>query len=263
MSGAPTPVLALLGTALLALLLAIPLAGAGASAARQRRVGAWLGGAALVHLAGIAWWWVRVGHGPFIDRFEVLSSNAWALLAVFLVAAGLDPTLRDHARPVLATAAIQLAAALLVGPGARSLPPVMDSPWLTAHAVASKVALAAAVVALALALALWRGTGSTQALEEAQHRWSGYAFAAWTAGMLLGSVWGYHAFGVFWHWDTVELAALAGWAALGTYLHGLRLFRPPARARAALYLATFTVLVLSLYVAPMVRSGFHGGSFVK
>jgi ABC-type transport system involved in cytochrome c biogenesis permease subunit len=226
-------------------------------------VGAWLAGAALVHLAGIAWWWWHVGHGPYLDRFEVLSSNAWTLQLTFLVAARRDPLIRGRARLVLILAAVQLAAGLLAGPGAKALPPVMDSPWLTAHAIAYKFSMAAAVVALALALAspLRGGSDARRPLDEAQHRWSGYAFVTWTVGMLLGSIWGYHAFGVFWNWDAVELWALAGWAALGTYLHLLRFFRLSAAARAWLFMATFITLVGALYLAPLARAGFHVGSF--
>src|SRR6185369_10909272 len=38
-----------------------------------------------LHGAGLVLWWRMVGHGPYIDRFEVLSSNAWILLAAFLL----------------------------------------------------------------------------------------------------------------------------------------------------------------------------------
>ncbi len=264
MTGATTPVTALQGAALALLVLAIPLAGPGASGARRRLVGAALGGAALLHLAGLAAWWVHVGHGPYLDRFEVLSSNAWTQLAVFLVAAWRAPALRDRARPVLLVVAAQLALGLWIGPGFKTLPPVMDSGWLTAHALAYKLSLAAAVVALALALPMLRGPGvAPSSADDPQHRWTGQAFVFWTAGMLLGSVWGYHAFGRFWGWDAVELWALAGWAALGTYLHLLRFFRLPARLRAGLYLATFATLVVALYLAPLARAGLHAGSFVK
>jgi ABC-type transport system involved in cytochrome c biogenesis permease subunit len=271
-TAATTLVMALQGTGLALLVVAIPLAGPGASGARRRLVVAALGGAALLHLAGLAAWWAHVGHGPYLDRFEVLSSNAWTQLAVFLVAAWRAPALRDRARPVLLVVAAQLALGLWIGPGVKTLPPVMDSGWLTAHAIAYKVSLAAAVVALALALPMLRGQSAVTSadaapvaapVDDAQHRWTGQAFVFWTAGMLLGSVWGYHAFGRFWGWDAVELWALAGWAALGTYLHLLRFFRLPARLRAGLYLATFTTLLVALYLAPLARAGLHAGSFVK
>jgi ABC-type transport system involved in cytochrome c biogenesis permease subunit len=257
----PAPVLALLGLALAGVVVAIPLAGPGATPHRQRALALGLAGTALLHLGGLAVWWASVGHGPFLDRFEVLASNAWTLLVLFLVAAWLEPTLRGTARPVLALVALQLAAGLWIGPRVKTLPPVMDSPWLTAHAIAYKLALAAAVLALALGLPPWRGT--VPRLQEAQHRWAGYAFVGWTAGMLLGSVWGDQAFGTFWNWDAVELWALAGWAALGSYLHALRFFRVGPRARAWLFLAAFSTLVVTLYVAPLSRQGFHAGSFVK
>ena len=39
----------------------------------------------LVHAVGIVYWWNFVDHGPYMGRFEVLSSNAWLILLMFFV----------------------------------------------------------------------------------------------------------------------------------------------------------------------------------
>ena len=37
-----------------------------------------------VHGAAIAYWWYHVGHGPYMARHEVLSSNAWIMVVFFM-----------------------------------------------------------------------------------------------------------------------------------------------------------------------------------
>ncbi len=39
-----------------------------------------------VHGAAIGLRWERLGHGPFLTMFEILSSNVWSLTAIFALA---------------------------------------------------------------------------------------------------------------------------------------------------------------------------------
>ena len=48
----------------------------------------------VVHGAALAYRWINTGHGPYMVRFEVLSSNAWVAVFMFLVFVKLFPRIR-------------------------------------------------------------------------------------------------------------------------------------------------------------------------
>src|SRR5512139_1007855 len=37
-----------------------------------------------IHTVAIVWWWRAVGHGPYMAQSEVLSSDAWIVMVLFL-----------------------------------------------------------------------------------------------------------------------------------------------------------------------------------
>jgi ABC-type transport system involved in cytochrome c biogenesis permease subunit len=258
-----SPVLGLHAAALAAL---VPAAAATARPPRPEGLAALLvtcaGAAALgLQSTGLALWWWQVGHGPWLDRFELFSANALLLQVGFLAARRRAPVLTAAAGPVAWLAVLLLGAAIWMGPAARPLPVIMDSPWLVAHALAFEGASVAVALALGLALALLRpgaeGGADHELLDHLQYRWAGLALALWTAGMVLGSTWGYHTFGVFWSWDPVEVWSLAAWMALGAALHLRRLFTLAPRRHARLFLVVAALLLFALYVAPLLRGSMH------
>lgn len=216
----------------------------------------------LLHLVAIVWRWVDTGAGPFVGRFEVLSSDAWLLLLALRLGSGRMEEVRRAAPVAQPFALVILLLAVVAGPVPMSLPVIMDSAWLLAHSVAYKLAFVATTLAFALALRPRRGDAADpleRRVDFVQYRWMGLAFAMWTSGMLLGSIWGYHSFGSFWSCDPVEIWALVAWGCFGAALHFVRFFRSSVRSRRALSVLVFAAALVALYVAPMLGVSLHTG----
>jgi ABC-type transport system involved in cytochrome c biogenesis permease subunit len=210
---------------------------------------------AAAHAAALGLAWVAAGHGPFLTPFEVLSAKSF-----LLAAATVALTLRDRRLAALGRVAFPLASAMVVvalaaGPQAMPLPLPMSSFWLQLHEIAYDLAFAA--LALTTALAVLQARGAREVADVDPRRWAGVGLALWTAGMLLGSVWGYDTGGRFWSWDPIEIWALVAWLVLGAHLHALRLYAPGPRARAWLQLGAFAVAAFVLFAAPHLGVAGH------
>ena len=55
----------------------------------------------VLHTAALTTRWVRLDHGPFISMFEILSSNVWSLVLVFVIAYWRIPVIRPIAAVVM------------------------------------------------------------------------------------------------------------------------------------------------------------------
>src|SRR5689334_9587197 len=86
-----------------------------------------------LHGAGLIIWWRMVGHGPYMDRFEVLSSNAWVLLLAFLLFSVPFPRLKAVGIVVLPATFFLVALGLFFNPEMKTLPPTFRSVWLVLH----------------------------------------------------------------------------------------------------------------------------------
>ena len=67
--------------------------------------------------------WAQLGHGPFITMYEILSSNVWSLLAIFVLACWRYVALRPAAAIVLPLLFVMMAWLALQNPRAGHLPP--------------------------------------------------------------------------------------------------------------------------------------------
>ena len=84
---------------------------------RRSYLAAWLGLG--VHTAAIAYWWRMVGHGPYMAPSEVLSSDAWITMVVFLVFMRFFPRIRPASVVVLPAVFLMIALANFYNPGIR------------------------------------------------------------------------------------------------------------------------------------------------
>jgi ABC-type transport system involved in cytochrome c biogenesis permease subunit len=247
---------------------------AGAFFGRERleRAGhgaAWLG--VLLHAAGLAAWWRMVGHGPYVDRFEVLSSYAWVLVVGFALFARLFPGIRAAAMVVYPAAFSMVALGLFARPEIKQLPPTFRGIWLVLHIVFYDIAFCALVVALAFSvffmlrargrLAWLRALPELPAIDLHAHRFAGFGFVFWAIGMLAGSIWAYQSWNIFWNWDPVQTWSLLAWVLFGIYLHLRRFFGWQGERAARLFVACFLVVLFSLFVAPILEDSIHSGYF--
>lgn len=240
---------------------------------RLAQRGLWVAVPGLVlHGAGLLVWWRMVGHGPYIDRFEVLSSNAWVLLTAFLLFTIPYPRLKAAGIVVLPASFILVALGLFFSPEMKTLPPTFRSVWLVLHIIFYKIAFSAIIIAFAFSVfyllirrdRLKRLAGKLPDLagiDSYAYRFAGLGFTFWAIGMLAGSIWAYQSWGTFWNWDPVQTWSLVTWAVFGIYLHLRRFFAWQGERAAWLFAICFILTLVSLFLTPLFESSIHAEYF--
>jgi cytochrome c-type biogenesis protein CcsB len=220
------------------------------------------------HGAAILLRWAEAGHGPYISRVEVLSSNAWVALAMFLGAAAWRPRLRAAGFVVVPAALLLTAWGLMTDPAVRTLPPSLRSPWLVFHVVFAKLAAGGVLLAVATAaLYLMKEARPSRPLcarlptlgelDEHGRRFAFFGFVFWSVMIAAGAIWANESWGRYWSWDPIEVWSLATWLALGAYLH-LRRFRGLEGRRAAWFLgACFAFSMATVFFVPFLAGSVH------
>jgi cytochrome c-type biogenesis protein CcsB len=240
---------------------------------KARTAGLWLALVGLVpHGIAIGTRWYAVGHGPYMLRYEVLSSNAWVSVAVLTAVLWRRPAWTAVAIPAMPLAILAVALGLFSNPEIRELPPSLRSIWLTFHIIFAKVSAAAFLVSLASAVLLllrqrpvppaWiERVPPGPALDALIVRSAGFGFIFWTVTIAAGAIWGNQSWGRYWGWDPIETWALVSWLTYGTFLHVRFFFKPGPRATAWLSVASFVIFILALLVLPFFISSLHTGYF--
>lgn len=237
----------------------------------QRAVLASLVAAIALHTVALALRWERLGHGPFITMFEVLSSNIWSLALVFAVAYWRLPAVRPGAAFVLPILFMMMGWLLVSNPGEGHLPATYRTAWLYVHVGLGKVFLGAVLVAvgisgvlLARALAPARNRFASlpddARLERLAFRFAVVGFLFETLMLIAGAIWAQDAWGRYWAWDPLETWSFTTWLALGFFIH-LRATRPLAPHYAALAIVgVFALAFLTFFGMPFVSTAPHKGA---
>jgi cytochrome c-type biogenesis protein CcsB len=238
--------------------------------ARNWRVGAWLGAAGIVILAGaLAARGLRAGHWPLTGEYEF--ALAFALTTV--LAALVLSLNRSWRAPAVMTGAM-LAAALLVVyarfllPAHKRLilpvPPVLGSVWFPLHVSTAALAYGALAVG-GIAGLVWllrgyipaiqpEGVGSRET-EQLLDRAIATGFPLLTLSMIFGMIWAQVAWGRYWSWDLKEVWTLIVWLVYVVYWHGRG--RPRWQGRRLAWLAVLglgSILVTFLGLDGLARA---------
>lgn len=249
---------------------AVALLGAFLDRKALKRLAPWLAAVGLlVHLSAIAVRWAAVGHGPFITKYENLSSYALATVILALASTRIRSMCGRGLDVVLYPVVLMLMAiGLYTGPEVRSLPPTFSGTWLVLHVCFYFIAFAAAAACLsssALLLLSPRRIGRLPSdpaeLDAIAYRFGGLAFAFWGVGMLTGSVWAYYSWGRFWGWDPVETWSLVTWLAFGLYLHARRFYRLKGKPAATLLIVCVALAFWSLFGTSILTDSIHAVYF--
>lgn len=229
-----------------------------------------IGGLA-VHAGVIAYWWRVVGHGPYMAPSEVFSSDAWVMMALYLVFARIYPRVRPASVVVFPGTFLLQALGLFYNPGIRTLPPTFRSVWLVIHISLYKVALGTLTIALAFSIFyLLKGRKSYAWLQRVPdmdvmdvyiYRFTGFGFIFWTIGMLAGSIWAHQSWGRYWGWDPVETWSLSTWLMFGVYLHLRRFFRWTGRRGAWLFIGCYLTSLVAIFVTSHLGTSIHAEYF--
>lgn len=228
-----------------------------------------LGLALVVHAASIGMRWARLGHGPYVNLHEILSSNVWSLhVAVF--AAALASSLARRAMGLMLIVLQILTLWLFVTPPVDSMLPVTYStPWLPVHIALGKIFLGLMVLAVGLSVAVvWRRfrpaalsrLPSSATLEEGAYRLMLAAVIFESMMLIAGAAWAQDAWGRYWAWDPLEIWAFATWTAVIAYLHWRSAKKPRPDHASIAVLAIFALAFLTFFGVPFISTAPHKGA---
>lgn len=220
---------------------------------------------------GIALRWARIGHGPFLNMFEILASSVLSLGVLWRVAAIRLPVLHDSAPPVLSLLALLGTWLLAVEPADSHLPATYEMPVLWFHVALGKVFLGCALVATGLAgVVLGRATSrgarwfrrmpGDATLDALAWRFMLAALVFESLMLIAGAVWAQDAWGRFWAWDPLETWAFVTWLALAAAVHARITWHVSPRAGALMIAAVFVVAFLTFFGVPFVSLAPHKGA---
>jgi cytochrome c-type biogenesis protein CcsB len=224
------------------------------------------------HGAALVIRWIAVGHGPYLVRYEVLSSNAWIAVVALVLFLRRRPAWSALALVVLPAAILAVALGVFSSTEVRRIPPTLRSMWLVFHVSFAKLAAAAFLLSLAAAiLQLVRARGAsfswldrvpaTDVLDAYTVRFVGFGFLFWTVAIAGGAIWANQSWGRYWGWDPIETWSLIAWLTYGSFLHARLFFRMRPLPTAWASVAAFAVFVLTLLVLPLLLPSIHSAYF--
>lgn len=225
---------------------------------------AWTGLAA--HTAFLALRWNEVGHGPYLNLYEVGSANSWVAVALLLGGAARQPRLLPAGAAVLPASFLLFGVAMLSSSRPLPLLPILDSAWLVLHACFAKLTYGAYLVATAVAALYLIKDGRPGVLERAPalpiledllHRFVLLGFVMHSLMIATGAVWSQRAFGHHWAWDPIETWAFISWICYGVFLHARALHGWRGRRLALLACACFAAIVCAFFGVPYLYTTSH------
>lgn len=229
-------------------------------------IGGWV-----AHTIAFGTRWMRIGHLPTINTFEMLSANVWGLVAAVWIAYLVLPRARAFAAFAMPVVTMLMGWMILVPMDESSLPPTYRTVWLYIHIAFLKIFLGAAFVALGIALItifrrLGIGTGALQRLpsdrelDATSYRCMALALIFDTLGIVAGAIWAQDAWGRYWSWDPLEVWSLITWLAIGLTLHIRASFKTPPLTNALLITGTFVIAFFTFFGIPFVTTALHKGA---
>lgn len=223
-----------------------------------------------LHGIAIVLRWDRLGHGPYVNLFEILSSNVWSLhLAVLLAYAAIREVRASLALalPVLQVLVFWLLATTPVDAPA---PMTYDTVWLAVHVWLGKVFLGCIVVAVGVSLVVlarrtrlrsaFQAMPANVALERLIYQMILVAFIFESLMLVAGAIWARDAWGRYWAWDPLETWAFITWLSVVGFLHLRATRRPTPAASAMIVIAIFIVAFSTFFGMPFVSLAPHKGA---
>ena len=222
-----------------------------------------------LHTLAIALRWERLGHGPFLTMFEILSSNIWSLTLIFALAYWRFPPVRPIAAFIMPVIFMMMGWMLLTSPGGGHLPPTYDTIWLYIHIGLGKVFLGSVLISLGIAavilLRTWTketafpGMPGNGSLEELAYRFMTIGFIFDSLMLVSGAIWAQDAWGRYWNWDPLETWAFLTWLILGFAIHARLTLRPSPAIASVMVLAVFVMGFLTFFGIPFISQAPHKG----
>jgi len=228
--------------------------------------------AGLILLAmAIAQRWARLGHGPFFNMFEVLTSNLFSLGLIYALVYWRYQRIRPTARIVLPILLIMALWLWSLDPLDSHFPATYATPILWFHVLLGKFFLGASLVAVGIsgavilrrydACANWfvQMADDTK-LDNLAWRFMQAALIFESAMLIMGALWAQDAWGRYWAWDPLETWAFITWLTLAGAIHLRAACRISPFQGALMIGAVFVIAFLTFFGVPFVTVAPHKGA---
>ena len=234
-------------------------------------LGALLLAAVALMAAGIAQRWLRLGHGPFVNMFEILASSLFSLGLAYMLLCRWVPLLHQTVRVVLPLLGVMALWMMVTNPADTRLPVTYDTPLLWIHVLLGKVFLGCALAALALAAvvllrkqaggaARFAALPNDNVLDAQAWRLMLVALVFESLMLIAGAVWAQDAWGRYWDWDPLEIWAFLTWLLLVSAVHARRSWNLGPTIGAWMIVAVFVVAFLTFFGVPFISQAPHKGA---
>ena len=225
----------------------------------------------VLHTVSIALRWERVGHGPYITMFEVLLSNVWSLLLIYVLSYWRIPAIRATAAVVMPVLFVMMGWLLMTSPHEGHLPATYHTVWLFIHIGFGKLFLGAVLVAVGISgVILLRGSryGSERfaylpddgRLDELSFRFMAIGIIFETLMLIVGAIWAQDAWGRYWAWDPLETWSFLTWLCIAFSLHVRVTYKVSPRVGALLVLGVFILAFMTFFGVPFISTAPHKGA---
>lgn len=228
-------------------------------------------GAFLIHSIALVYRWIIAGHGPYMVRYEVLSSNAWIAMFLFFIFIKIFPRIRPASVVIFSATFLLIAISVFQNPALRKVPPTLNSIWLVLHVLFIKISLGTLLIALAFSIFfIMKKRTSVRWLDKLPdmettdvyaYRFAGFGFIFWTNATISGAIWAYQSWGRFWGWDPIETWSLITWIFFGVYLHLRRFFGWKGEKAAYFFMLCFVISIISLFFVSLIETSIHSEYF--
>ena len=226
----------------------------------------------VVHTASIGLRWIQQGSFPFQGPFESLSIAAWALVLAYFVVEHLSNITVLGILLVPAALVLMVIANLNFQAPAGEIEDVLDSWRVGIHVVIINLANAGFAIGAAASIlyliqesqlkshrtnVFFHRLPSLASTDRLARRVIAYAFPAYTAGILLGTIRAAEFDVEGWYLDPRVLMAVVVWLLFGAYIILRARSKMGGRASAWLAVVGLVAVVALAIIARTVPSGFH------
>lgn len=225
----------------------------------------------LPHAAAIGFRWAEVGHGPYNSRYEVVSANAFVLVAAYILTSITVKRLKGLGVFALPTAFILMGWAVSAFGVKGEVPIIFKSYWLFLHIGFAKAFAASIIMASACAVAYLvkshdaarlSGFPGKEKLELYATQFLFISFLFLSVMIVAGSLWAHQSWGRYWAWDPIETSSLVTWMVFGIILHFKVLHRWSGPRMAWLTMVALAFSIVTLYVVTLVVPTIHNSYLV-
>lgn len=237
---------------------------------RSTLMGLYLAAAGVLpHVVAIAGRWERVGHGPYLGFYEVVSTYVLSSILVFIGVSLKYRRLAAAGAVVMPIAFLVLGAAMFTPKSVLPITPMLASFWLTLHVTFAKLSYGSLLTAFGLAVlyllrerrpdsAFMMRLPDQSIIDDFVFKLVAIGFVFLGIMIAAGAVWANESWGRYWGWDPIETWSLISWLCYALVLH-LRLtmgWRGKRFMWAAM--AALPTVVFALVGVAIVYESVHG-----